>query len=158
LTAGAIEVLTGCYFPGNVRELDNCVQRTATLAQGSSIVADDFACRHDECLSAMLWKGREHTPPPAVRPLSIRPQPVVPLPVVGRPVDVDPEMPAETVSSCGGEAGSSPRGTGLTEREHLIDAMEKAGWVQAKAARILGLTPRQIGYALKKHDVEIKRF
>jgi Nif-specific regulatory protein len=105
-----------------------------------------------------LWKGREHTPPPAVRPLSIRPQPVVPLPVVGRPVDVDPEMPAETVSSCGGEAGSSPRGTGLTEREHLIDAMEKAGWVQAKAARILGLTPRQIGYALKKHDVEIKRF
>ena len=27
-----------------------------------------------------------------------------------------------------------------------------------QAARILGLTPRQIGYALKKHDVEIKRF
>ena len=35
---------------------------------------------------------------------------------------------------------------------------ERAGWVQAKAARILGLTPRQIGYALKKYEVEIKRF
>ena len=34
--------------------------------------------------------------------------------------------------------------------------MEKSGWVQAKAARILGLTPRQIGYALKKHGIEIK--
>jgi Nif-specific regulatory protein len=45
----------------------------------------------------------------------------------------------------------------MTERERLIDAMDRCGWVQAKAARILGLTPRQIGYALKKHDIEIKR-
>jgi len=35
--------------------------------------------------------------------------------------------------------------------------MEKAGWVQAKAARLLGLTPRQIGYALRKYNIEIKR-
>ncbi len=49
-------------------------------------------------------------------------------------------------------------GNEATERQRLVDAMEKAGWVQAKAARILGLTPRQIGYALKKHNVEIKRF
>lgn len=43
-------------------------------------------------------------------------------------------------------------------RDVLIQAMEKTGWVQAKAARILGLTPRQIGYALKKHGIEMKRF
>jgi Nif-specific regulatory protein len=36
--------------------------------------------------------------------------------------------------------------------------MEAAGWVQAKAARLLGLTPRQIGYALRKFDIAIKRF
>jgi Nif-specific regulatory protein len=35
--------------------------------------------------------------------------------------------------------------------------MEKTGWVQAKAARLLGLTPRQVGYALKKHGIEIKQ-
>jgi Nif-specific regulatory protein len=35
--------------------------------------------------------------------------------------------------------------------------MEKAGWVQAKAGRLLGLTPRQIGYALKKYDIPLKR-
>ncbi len=40
----------------------------------------------------------------------------------------------------------------------LVEAMEKTGWVQAKAARILGLTPRQIGYALKKHGIEMKRY
>ncbi len=36
--------------------------------------------------------------------------------------------------------------------------METAGWVQAKAARILGLTARQIGYALRKHSIPVKKF
>jgi Nif-specific regulatory protein len=36
--------------------------------------------------------------------------------------------------------------------------MEKTGWVQAKASRFLGLTSRQIGYALKKHGIEMKHF
>ncbi|WP_343864884.1 helix-turn-helix domain-containing protein, partial [Caenispirillum bisanense] len=48
-------------------------------------------------------------------------------------------------------------GGGMTPRQRLISAMEKAGWVQAKAARLLGLTPRQIGYALKKYNIEVKR-
>jgi Nif-specific regulatory protein len=30
--------------------------------------------------------------------------------------------------------------------------------VQAKAARLLGLTSRQMGYALRKFSIEIKRF
>jgi Nif-specific regulatory protein len=46
----------------------------------------------------------------------------------------------------------------FSERERLVDAMERAGWVQAKAARLLTLTPRQMGYALRKHGIEIKRF
>jgi Nif-specific regulatory protein len=43
-------------------------------------------------------------------------------------------------------------------REKIIDAMEQTGWVKAKAARVLGLTPRQIGYALEKYNVPIKKF
>ncbi|WP_366943904.1 helix-turn-helix domain-containing protein, partial [Ferrovum sp.] len=45
-----------------------------------------------------------------------------------------------------------------TERDRLIWAMEQCGWVQAKAARLLKLTSRQMGYALQKHKIEIKRF
>jgi Nif-specific regulatory protein len=45
----------------------------------------------------------------------------------------------------------------LSPRERLIRVMEKAGWVQAKAGRLLGMTPRQVGYALRKHNIEIKR-
>jgi Nif-specific regulatory protein len=50
-----------------------------------------------------------------------------------------------------------PRHNYLSERERLVAAMEKCGWVQAKAARLLNLTPRQIGYALKKYNIEVKQ-
>jgi Nif-specific regulatory protein len=153
-TEGAVNVLTSCYFPGNVRELDNCVQRTATLATGKSIVADDFACQHNQCLSAMLWKGRESERPQ--RPQPARPALTVPLPVVPRRVEADP--PPRPADVDVGVAPETMDPASMTERDRLIDAMDRCGWVQAKAARILGLTPRQIGYALKKHDIEIKRF
>jgi len=39
------------------------------------------------------------------------------------------------------------------ERTRILDALNKAGWVQAKAARLLGLTPRQIGYKMKKYTI-----
>lgn len=44
------------------------------------------------------------------------------------------------------------------ERDRLVWAMEQCGWVQAKAARLLNITPRQMGYALKKYDIEVRRF
>jgi Nif-specific regulatory protein len=138
-----------------VRELDNCVQRTATLASGKAIVAGDFACQHNQCLSAMLWKGREHSERPA-RPQPVRLQPTVPLPVVTRRVEADAPKAMEADAEAAVLEVADP--ALMTERDRLIDAMDRCGWVQAKAARILGLTPRQIGYALKKHDIEIKRF
>lgn len=39
------------------------------------------------------------------------------------------------------------------EKTSIIDALEKTGWVQAKAARLIGLTPRQIGYKMKKYGL-----
>jgi Nif-specific regulatory protein len=39
------------------------------------------------------------------------------------------------------------------EKSSILDALEKSGWVQAKAARMIGLTPRQIGYKMKKYGL-----
>ena len=39
------------------------------------------------------------------------------------------------------------------EKSSIFDALEKTGWIQAKAARIIGLTPRQIGYKMKKYRI-----
>ncbi len=46
----------------------------------------------------------------------------------------------------------------LDERERVIAALEQAGWVQAKAARLLGMTPRQIGYRIQVLNIKLKQF
>ena len=40
------------------------------------------------------------------------------------------------------------------EREQVVDALTRHGWVQARAARELGLTQRQIGYRMKKFNLK----
>jgi len=136
ISSEAIQVMMACAWPGNVRELENCVERTALMAHGSTIVQHDVPCQRNECLSRLLWKSR-------VKPIDI---PVVnsPTPLAGAHDDF-----------AGGSADSSQA---EAQRERLIEAMEKCGWVQAKAARALNLTPRQMGYALKKYGIEVKRF
>jgi Nif-specific regulatory protein len=151
----ALEVLSGCLFPGNVRELENCVCRTATLAGGPCIHADDFACRKHECMSAALWQlaPRSATAtPPGLVPLRLTRQSSAAIPPVA-----PPPLPMLPVVE-GPPISDRPALADEDERERLVQAMESAGWVQAKAARLLGLTPRQIGYALRKHEVAIKRF
>ncbi len=44
----------------------------------------------------------------------------------------------------------------LDERERVIAALEQAGWVQAKAARLLGMTPRQIGYRIQTLNIKMR--
>lgn len=39
------------------------------------------------------------------------------------------------------------------ERDQVLNALEKCAWVQAKAARLLGITPRQIGYRMRKYKI-----
>ncbi|MDF9391500.1 MULTISPECIES: nif-specific transcriptional activator NifA [Methylococcus] len=44
----------------------------------------------------------------------------------------------------------------LDERERIIAALEQSGWVQAKAARLLDMTPRQIAYRVKILNIHMK--
>ncbi len=46
----------------------------------------------------------------------------------------------------------------LDERARVIAALEQAGWVQARAARLLGMTPRQIAYRIQTLNIEVKQF
>ncbi len=45
----------------------------------------------------------------------------------------------------------------LDERERVIAALEEAGWVQAKAARLLGMTPRQIAYRIQTLNIKLRQ-
>ncbi|WP_051356668.1 nif-specific transcriptional activator NifA [Azorhizobium doebereinerae] len=162
LSAPAIDVLRRCYFPGNVRELENCVRRTATLAHDHVITPHDFACDSGQCLSAMLWKGSAPRPtlpvppaaPTALTPLSPVPLSPAPLAAAGPALAVADALPV----TCPGTEACPAVPPRQSEKEQLLQAMERSGWVQAKAARLLNLSPRQIGYALRKHGIDIKRF
>jgi len=45
LSQGAVEVLMGYSFPGNVRELENLVEQAAALAEGEELLPEDFPIR-----------------------------------------------------------------------------------------------------------------
>ncbi|WED24101.1 nif-specific transcriptional activator NifA [Vibrio sp. JC009] len=43
------------------------------------------------------------------------------------------------------------------EKQAVIDALEQSGWVKAKAARLLNMTPRQIAYRIQTMNIEMKQ-
>jgi len=152
---GALDVLCKCYFPGNVRELENCIRRTAAMTPSEQIQAKDFACQQGHCLSSMLWKGPADGHTAHFEPYSRHDAPPAPVPAKVAPPERHNDTHRRPEHQSPGEANGTVLQPG---KEALIQAMEKTGWVQAKAARVLGLTPRQIGYALKKHGIEMKHY
>ena len=168
----AMKVLTSCYWPGNVRELENCIERTATMLQGETLQDVGFSCKQNRCLTQTLHSlDKEDAVAAAVVPISL---PIsMPLSRMRHPgsppantaplVDEAPDAAeAEGITVIGPTHQTSVGATSPTppvgERERLIWAMERCGWVQAKAARLLRLTPRQMGYALQKNRIEIRKF
>lgn len=151
VTPKALKVLTNCYWPGNVRELENCVERTATMALSEDLTDLSFPCHDNRCLTQVLHHiEREDAVRPG-RPVNI---PISEVPARAQPRDAAHAPFNEGSDTAVPSADDKPEG----ERERLIWAMEKCGWVQAKAARLLNITPRQMGYALQKYDIEVRKF
>ena len=166
----AIETLQRCYFPGNVRELENCVRRTATLAHDDSVIGEDFACASGKCLSALLWTGSgSGAYRGAQNPQGHHSTATPPAKAAERAINIglpggQTSMPKHDEFASASEKDEFNDGPGyppvrrMIDKDKLIEGMEKAAWVQAKAARLLGLSLRQVNYALKKYNIEVKRF
>jgi len=139
MTPEALNILMNCQWPGNVRELQNCIERAATMAHSDHVQAADVACEQNRCLTKTL-NHFEHRQGDALD---------------ASHADQGQAMPAQSdFDMAPAVTGTAPAG----ERERLIWAMAQCGWVQAKAARILKLTPRQLSYALQKHGIDVRRF
>jgi len=120
----ALRRLASHHWSGNVRELENCLERAAILAEDGQIDVD------------LIRFSSSRERPPAATP--------------SRPVASRPPPPEN-------DEMADPGDDSLSERERVISALEQAGWVQAKAARILGMTPRQIAYRIQTLNIEVKQ-
>ena len=96
-------------FPGNVRELENMLERAVTLCATGVIDADDLALRS--------------------------------------------EAPSETGT---GQAVAGSLGDQIedVQRQAIIDALEKTRYNKTAAAKLLGLTFRQLRYRIEKLDIK----
>lgn len=153
----AMRVLSSCYWPGNVRELENCVERTATMAHSDVITDLAFPCQGNRCLTQVLHhiEREDAVRPSRLTEIPIQERPLAPAPAVPALPDPSVAAPEPAVASAPAAASDGkPEG----EAERLVWAMERSGWVQAKAARLLKISPRQMGYALQKHGIEVRKF
>ena len=97
VTEDAIRTMMQYEWPGNIRELENCLERAAVMAEDGRIDRD-----------AIILTGLE-----------------------------------DRIMSLGGNLVDPPahfNDPDMDERERVIAALEHTGWVQAKAARVLGMT------------------
>jgi Nif-specific regulatory protein len=126
LTAAAQRRLAQHHWPGNIRELENCLERAAVMSLDGDIDAE--LIRIDK---------------PRANPRST--VAVAPAPTLKLSADGD-----------GSDDAIDPA-TEQSERQRVIAALEQAGWVQARAARLLGMTPRQIAYRIQTLNIEVRQ-
>ncbi len=112
-TARALSDLTQYDWPGNVREMENLIERLVIMSDGERVDAT--------LLKPYLSQSSQQQPGHA-------------------------------------ERLAQGRGTGISslkamERSEVLAALRRNGWVQYKAAEELGITPRQIGYRIKKYGL-----
>jgi two-component system response regulator PilR (NtrC family) len=122
-------------FPGNVRELENVLERAVAMAEGSRITAADLA------LPAAPDSGTR------VEAASISPA----------PESDDPEAPLPAAAEALAKArasGALPQALEQIEREAIVQALDAHRWNRTKTAVALGITFRALRYKLKKLGIE----
>lgn len=137
LAPDAQQLLERHSFPGNVRELENILERAATLAEGPAIHADNIDLpataptpeAPGEERRAGPGANNPGTPPPGVQERRTPPS------VRYEDVGLDDHLADQ-------------------ERQAIETALHQTGGNRTAAARLLGLSFRQLRYRLKKLGIE----
>ena len=125
-TQNAILSLNDYPFPGNVRELENILERALTWAEGEVIDVDDL----------MLPKL---SPPPVIEPIETT--------VLTSRRESNSQQGLLTENDLGSQLEQQ-------ERELIMNALEATRWNKTAAAKQLGITFRALRYKLKKLNLE----
>ncbi|HEY8187988.1 MAG TPA: sigma-54 dependent transcriptional regulator [Pyrinomonadaceae bacterium] len=130
LEAEALDALRTYNWPGNVRQLKNCLERAVILSNNGRI-------------------GINELPPEVVRPS-------VPVGAFSAPAS-QPGAGGEISSGAGAfgpGAASSPTSLRDVERQQILVALEQTGWHRGKTAEILGISPSTLYRRLRDYNLE----
>jgi len=125
LSDDAVHALTRYPFPGNVRELENVLERATALADGDVLTRDDLRLPQDDMGG---------TDPVADDPAAIGG-------AGSQPATAGEDLPLEDK-------------LGEIEKQAIIKALEATHWNRTAAARRLGMTARSLRYRLSKLGIE----
>jgi two-component system response regulator PilR (NtrC family) len=146
LAPEALKSLLAYDFPGNVRELENVLERAVAMCEAGNITADDLRLTPR---SAAGGESIETTPAYAAEParsFPSTPPPRMPTPFppsAPRDERLDEEFPGDLAAA-----------VAETERAAIMKALEATRWNRTAAAKQLGLTLRQLRYRLEKLGIE----
>ena len=129
LNEEAFAALRAYHWPGNVRQLKNCLERAVILSNNGRITLSEL-------------------PPEVTRPAMVQPVMAGVAPVVAG----DGEVPLPVVA-----APSTPGSLREVERQQILAALEKTGWHRGKTAEILGISPSTLYRRLRDYDLERRR-
>ena len=133
LSSSVVQLLCGYSWPGNVRELQNLIERLVIMADSDTIVARELP---SYITAEPETKG------------SVAPSCRIEATNTGRAELTSGPLPGN----------STHKSLKDMEKEEVVAALRRHGWVQARAARELGLTQRQMGYRIKKYGIVLPDF
>ncbi len=140
LTPDALKALEAYDFPGNVRELENVLERAVAMCEDSSISVADLRLNQ-----APMEPLRVDTSSAAMESFSAHSEPIA---------SAHAEPVATIAAAEPTNFNDLAAAVAETERAAIMKALEATRWNRTAAARQLGLTLRQLRYRLEKLGIE----
>ena len=149
LGPGVLDALRAYSFPGNIRELENVLERALAFANDGVIEVGDLSLKAARPGDAQLRQSgagaAPPTPAPAPAPL---PEPV-PAPA---PPAVE-ALPAAAMLGPNGLPGNLPEYLSQVERDIIGRALQQTQFNRTQAASLLGISVRQLRYQMQKLEI-----
>jgi two-component system, NtrC family, response regulator AtoC len=142
LSAGAIDLMVGYSWPGNIRELRNAIERAILLAGDAPVRREHFAV---EKMTATVSTPISDRPPSTGFP------PRDPAVTTHHQTMPPPPDDDDTGQLSLGER--LRRQVQEVERQHIIDALTRCGGNQTRAARELGVSRRTLISRLEAYNI-----